>query len=740
MRRTVLVFFAVLALAPGARAAVTFPSSPVLMTDGEVDQLRYVGNDILVSGYFGHIGPFIGGGLGMDPASGAIDPAFPQLDGQVSDAIDDGSGGWYVGGQFLVDGAQPVRHLAHILSSGALDTSFQDASKDFVTALALSDGRLYATRWFDGGVRAYDAATGALISGFKQADPPQASELEVADGRLYVGGEFAVFALDPATGAKVQGFDCRTCQNGQVSALAHDGTRLFVGNRGGRLFAVDLGTGARDDSFDAQPGRADAGNNGSIDNGPLVLAIDGNRLLVGGNKLQLGGPSSTLVALDKTTGAADPSFAAGLDQPVHDMVLRGDTIVASGAGVGDASPQLTTLDRATGAVRNKVDTSLDGPIDALAGTGARMFVGGRFGIRATTTTSRMALVDPRTGGLVPGFEVQPGAGHFSTQAVVATGHALVFWNEQDHLPPYVGGGPYRHTATSATLRMHALSLSTGRQLFGFHAPAIHFDPRGRTLGSRFPGGQQYAAAVAASGDRIYVGHVVGDPTTVWPQSRIVVLSATSGRILKTIDLPFKGYLTSLAVRRNRLFAGGSFRRSRNGRPANLATLALNATTGAVDPFFDAHTHGPVYGLGIAGSRLYLTGLFHRIYPIRRTDIAAVDLVVGSVDPRFRSPLPPYARGRDPYVNPDKAAPFGSPFDVGGGLVAVAGPFTPLPGEVLDATTGRRVGPSFSNDNTEQYLPNPTLPVGHRSYVGENTNYIDLPYFGYAYHSVTGFLP
>jgi outer membrane protein assembly factor BamB len=693
MRRMGPVFLAVLALAPSVRAAAPPATTNPLVADGSVQSVQRFGPDLLLRGSFDHIGPYVGSGLGMDPASGAIDPAFPRFDGQVSDVIDDGSGGWYVGGSFLIGGSGPVQHIAHVLASGGLDPNYKDASGDLVTALALADGKLYATRWFKGGVRAFDPATGQRITAFEQDSPAQASELELADGRLYVGGSDQVIALDPVTGSQLDAFSCDLCDTGQVSALAHDDTRLFVGERGGRLFAVGLATGAPDTGFRPSPGHPDADY--VVDNGPLVLAVDGSRLLVGGRHLLLGGPSSTLDALDTTTGAADPSFAAGFNQPVHDMVLRGDTIVASGAGENAKTPAaLVTLDRTSGAVQSTVDTSLDGPVDALAGTGARVFVGGRFTSRARIATRGVALVDARTGALVPGFAVST---LYYDYNVLATSRALLFWRTSF-------GDDYNRE----TLHLKAVSMSTGQTLLSFHARPITYNPNARTFLSTTPGGQSYDPAVLAEGNRIYVGHVLGNPNTTWPRSRIQVLSVTSGRTVRKFDLPLPGYVTSLAKRGSRLYVGGSFRRFRNGRPAHLATLQINPSTGASDSAFDAHTHGPVYGLGINDDRLYLTGIFNRIYPIHQPEAAAVDLVHGYVDPRFR---PRTGGFTSFYIKYD------SPIGIGPGLVDLPGYYNyPANINIVDGVTGRRVAFPFSTSAVTALLP-----VGRRYYVSAALN-------------------
>ncbi|MEA2495292.1 MAG: hypothetical protein QOJ29_3203 [Thermoleophilaceae bacterium] len=706
-----------LALAAAASADTPMPVGNVLETDGSITEIRRFGSELMLSGNFERIGPYAGSGVGMDPASGALDPTFPRFDGQVSDAIDDGNGGWYVGGQFLVGGAEDVHHLVHVLPSGSLDPAFKDHADDFVTALALAGGRLYASRYFEGGVRAFDPATGERIAGFKMTTSlGSTAELEVADGRLYIGGS-GIVAVDAATGAFDNGFACG-CPSGtgNISALAHDGTRLYLGTRKGQLFAVDLATGDVISSFAPQP---DSGKfNNFNDNGPLVFAIDGNRLLVGGRDLDRGGASSTLVALDKVTGAADPSFATGFDQPVHDMVLRGDAIVASGAGVDSASPVLTTLDRATGAVRSSVDTSLDGPVDALAGTGSRVLVGGRFRTHAAVATQSLAMVDATTGEFVPGFSAAVDLAGFNVPTdVVATDRALVFWRTD-----YAGRNRTR-------VKFTALSRATGARLENFRPPRIVFDYRGRAM---FPGRYHlkeswYEPVVLGDADRIYVGHVLGNPKTVWPRSRIDVLSATTGRRIRSYKLPLKGYLTALAMRDGKLYAGGSFRRFRFGHPAHLATLALNPLTGAMDKSFDAHTNGPVYGIGVAGQNLYLSGIFNRVSPLRRVSIAAVDARHGFVDARFRV--------AGTHFNQTQLQ-FGPPLELDTGLLNVGPPdgYYPFSVSPVDATTGRRIPIPFQPDGYQTLLP-----VGGR-YYATITERLEFENYSGRAPVLAGFLP
>src|SRR5499427_4171465 len=58
------------------------------------------GNTLYVGGDFTRIGPVTGCGVPLDTGSGAPAAGFPVIVGDVSCALADGSGGWFVGGDF----------------------------------------------------------------------------------------------------------------------------------------------------------------------------------------------------------------------------------------------------------------------------------------------------------------------------------------------------------------------------------------------------------------------------------------------------------------------------------------------------------------------------------------------------------------------------------------------------------------------------------------------------------------
>src|SRR5207245_1839165 len=57
--------------------------------------------------------------------------------------VSDGSGGWFVGGDFKYVGGHPHPHLAHLRSDGSVDPTWDPQLDGAVYALALSGDNLY---------------------------------------------------------------------------------------------------------------------------------------------------------------------------------------------------------------------------------------------------------------------------------------------------------------------------------------------------------------------------------------------------------------------------------------------------------------------------------------------------------------------------------------------------------------------------------------------------------------------
>ncbi len=174
------------------------------MADGEIHDVAQAGGKVFAAGTFNRITSWTGGLARTDGATGTVVRRAPWIEGEVSVIASDGSGGWYVGGEFDRSDGGACRNLVHLSGSGGIDTRFC-AQVDEVLAVALAGGRLYI-------------GTGCCAN--------------VAE---------SVVAVDPETGVALDwtldiegGYDDSADQDRNtlgpgIHALASDGETLYVG-------------------------------------------------------------------------------------------------------------------------------------------------------------------------------------------------------------------------------------------------------------------------------------------------------------------------------------------------------------------------------------------------------------------------------------------------------------------------------------------------------------------------------
>ena len=127
------------------------PREETWVTNGPVNAIACTTDTVYIGGEFSYVGPCTGGGVPIDTGTGKPVGTFPKVNGHVYASVPDGSGGWYIGGDFVQVGA----YIAHILPDGTVDSAWQPSvSVDtgyytpLVYTLALSGSRLYVGgRW-----------------------------------------------------------------------------------------------------------------------------------------------------------------------------------------------------------------------------------------------------------------------------------------------------------------------------------------------------------------------------------------------------------------------------------------------------------------------------------------------------------------------------------------------------------------------------------------------------------------
>src|SRR2546421_6713536 len=137
-------------LAPVAQAALSSKPARTFVTNGRVEAVLPTPGAIYIGGSFTLVGPRTGPGVGID-SSTAKSTGLPEVSGgkQELDAVTpDGSGGFYIGGDFTHIGGVVRHNLAHILANGSVDPNFNPNvhanANVSVRALALSGSTVYA--------------------------------------------------------------------------------------------------------------------------------------------------------------------------------------------------------------------------------------------------------------------------------------------------------------------------------------------------------------------------------------------------------------------------------------------------------------------------------------------------------------------------------------------------------------------------------------------------------------------
>ena len=220
--RLFLITCALLAAAASAHGQVTLDPLPVPAFGGAVTATERVGDMLLVAGSFLGASPPADarGGLSIhDTSTGTRAQDTVYVTGDVLATMPDGSGGYYIAGNFRIVNGVYRPWLARIRGDGSLDPTFfpivtglLDVGR--VQALARSGNTLFIGGDFDAvhgqprsNLAAVDATTGALLP-FSPLLDQVVDKLALEGGALYVAGVFRAVSGQPRSG--LASFDATT--------------------------------------------------------------------------------------------------------------------------------------------------------------------------------------------------------------------------------------------------------------------------------------------------------------------------------------------------------------------------------------------------------------------------------------------------------------------------------------------------------------------------------------------------
>ena len=497
------------------------------------------------------------GGNGFE----AVDPMFPTTDGTVSAVVADGSGGWFIGGDFDAVGTPRVAspHLTHINADGSVDESFTPYVDAPVRALALADGVLYAGGEFSApgvAVVALDAQFGSIIANFG-----------------LTGGTVNTLAVIPS-GQPVEGavvYAGGAFSDGQADRWV---TR-FVGDIDTNSLAIDLGW--------QQPVLNEAVRALSVD------AVNGV-LYAGGVFTQVNADSRFpyLAALDATTGALDTTWIPAPNDAVNALDLDATGVLYAGGAFtsvdnGSATRNhLASFDTTSSGTATGWDPDANGDVLALDLANGQVFVGGAFGSfgGGGDLRPRLAAVDASTGAVGP-LTLDPDADVSAINAD-ANGHVAF-------------GGAFTSIATVTRNRAAQID-ATGHltawnpNVTGGSVRAIVRAGGGVLLGGAF-------TSVGGANDTAYFASVESTSGA----------ATSSGITFDSVVNAF--YISPFAT--NSVFVGGDFN-TLNGttQRSKLARLTYGAGTWSVDSWSADLTGGQVFALtGDYSRQLYVGGSF-----------------------------------------------------------------------------------------------------------------------------------
>jgi hypothetical protein len=620
------------------------------VTDGPVNAIARDNTTIYIGGSFTQVGPPIAHSVAINAGTGQPVAGFPSANGPVYATIPDGTGGWYIGGEFSAVGGLPRNRLAHIRSDNTV-APWNPGANSTVLALAFDGSVVYAGGFFDGvggqqrnRLAAINGTTAAVTGWNPNPDGPVFS-LAVVGTTVYVGGSFffiggqargniaAINAVGNATSFNPNANGTvRTMFSGNgVIYLGGDFTFLLDGQLPRlRLAAVDPLSGIPTDwnpranapvysvallganvffggafqDVNGQPrlrlAAADtAGNltpwNPGANNDVYSIAISGTSVYAGGNFTNVGGqPRRHLAAISVSTGAPT-AWNPMASRPVYVISSAGGNIFAGGdfGSIGGVVRlNIAALDATTGAA-TPWNSLADGEVNALVLTGGTLYAGGAFTFIGGQQRNRLAAISTTTGQATawnPGADNQVGALALSGTTLYA-------------------GGRFTFAGGQARNNIAAISTATGA------ASAWNPNADNTVLDIELDG-----AIVYASG---FFNTIGGQP-----RNHIAALDNTTGAATAwnpNANAP----VNDMAISGGIMYAGGEFLVIGGQQRASLAALSL--TTGAATTW-NPSADGPVNTVRPVGPLVYVGGIFQTLGGQARSSLASVLASNGSVTP------------------------------------------------------------------------------------------------------------
>lgn len=625
---------------------------PTYNPDGDVYAMARdpVSNTIYLGGDFDSTYIPASGGAGLNTSTGLLAFKPSNFDDDSAVVVADGSGGWFVGGEFS-------QGIVHLLSDGSLDPAWNANLNSGVTCIAVDGGKVYIGGFFtsiEGFSRdklaALDATTGSLIIGWDPGGPtvagnPDAIAVDSNTHIVYVGGGFTSIGGQPRN--RIASFDGSTGlitswdpdSSGPVYTLLVNAGKVYVGGAfnsiGGQprfcLAALDTTVDTNNaTSWDPSP-----------DNAVYDIDIAGNTLYAGGMFTSAGGQlRSRLAALDMTTDTNNATpWNPSPNAVVRSISVEGSKIYVGGGFTvigGQTQWELAEVDLASG---NATSWALviNSTVDSIATQGSTLYVAGRVNFIDEKTRNNLAAIDGSTG--IP-TNWNPNANNsvyalgFDNGKIYAGGGFTNIGGQGRNRIAALDTGLGLATAwnPNASGIVRTLVLDNGTVYAGGDFTMINGQPRNYIAAlavdtgnatSWDPNANASVLSLAINGGKVYAG---GNFTSIGGQGRNYLAAFNLGSSSANSWNPdANGAVKTFAFDSNIVYAGGSFT-TIDGQNRNRIA-ALDADTGHATSW-DPSADNDVLAILVNGSKVYAVGMFTAIGAQSRNYIAALSKSTG----------------------------------------------------------------------------------------------------------------
>jgi hypothetical protein len=572
------------------------------VANGTVYSTARDGNTIYLCGDFTQFGPPIGSVAAIDGTSGAVLKPWARVDGTIRAVIPDGSGGWYIGGDFTHVQGVFRNHVARIDASGNV-TLWNPGTDGSVQTLDLDVGTVYIGGSFlhIGGVArsnigAVDAST-AAVTGWTPNANNTVNSIIVHGDFVYVGGAFtAVGGQSRSRIAALAIFNGLATTwnpgaNGIVSDLAMNGRTLYTAGAFTTLGGLPRNRIAAVDSVTGVPTSWDPDSDGNV----VSLAVNGGIVYAGGTFTTIGGQTRTnLAALSASTGLAT-SWNPAPNLGVNVLHVNAGTLYAGGSFTsiaGQTRNRIAALDVATGNLTawnpNANNTAL-----TIATHGGTVCVGGTLSSFGGQIRNRLAAFDATTWQLTAW---DPNANN-TVIAIAMDGHTVY------------AGGNFTNVGGQPRSRIAAVDAVTGA--------VTAWNPNASGSGVH---------SLAVFGNILYTGGLFAN-IGGQPRNNLAALDLTTGNATAW-NPDMDGGVYALTLQRDVLYAGGAFM-AVGGSSSRWFAAAFNTGTGALTSW-NPNLSGSVNTIAATWGTVYLGGVFTTVGGTPRSRIAAVDPTGGGL--------------------------------------------------------------------------------------------------------------